>query len=222
MSVGTTIQTYAERMATSSPNRRRQRSVRVTVAVALLAVATLVVVLALPTQSAGWLSASSVFALLCGFAAARIVYNELLQSRREAAIDRAAQTQAYRSMFSERAEEHAEFTTAMTERLASRDRSIRELEGTVVLAEKRAMEAEARVKRESRRANEATELVAELQQALEIHKAEEADGLATWEGWEGVMQFDDEADTVVDLLAWDEKVNAGAAAADETPQKKHA
>jgi xanthine/uracil permease len=79
------IETYAERMATSSPNRRRQRSVRVTVAVALLSVATLVVILALPTQSAGWLSASSVIALVCGFAAARIIYNELVQSRREAA-----------------------------------------------------------------------------------------------------------------------------------------
>ena len=89
-------------MATS-PNRRRQRSVRVTVAVALLSAATAAVVLALPTQSAGWLSFSSVLALACGFAASRIIYSELLQSRREAATDRAAQAQTYRSMFSERA-----------------------------------------------------------------------------------------------------------------------
>ncbi len=208
-------------MATSSPNRRRQRSVRVTVAVALLSVATLVVVLALPTQSAGWLSVSSVVALLSGFAAARIIYNELMQSRREAATDRAAQAQAYRSMFSERAEEHAEFTTAMTERLANRDRDIRELESTIVIAEKRAIEAETRVQRESRRANEAQERVAELQQALEIRKAEEADELASWEGWDGTQLFDREAETMVDLLAWDEKVNAGVAV-DQAPRKKHA
>ena len=204
-------------MATSSPNRpvsrRRQRSVRVTVAAALLSLATLAVVLALPTQSAGWLSVSSVVALVCGFAAARIVYNELVQSRREAATDRAAQAQAYRSMFSERAEEHAEFTTAMTERLANRERAVRELEGTIVLAEQRALEAEARVRREARRANEAAEHVAELQQALEIRKAEEADELASWEGWE--------AETVVDLLAWDEKVTA-AAHADQRQHQKHA
>lgn len=220
MSVEQTTETYPERMATSPPSRpwrrrrRRQRSVRVTVAVVLLSVATLVVVLALPTRSAGWLSASSVTALLCGFAAARIIYNELVQSRREAATDRAAQAQAYRSMFVERAEEHAAFTTAMTERLAARDRSIRDFEGTVVLAEKRAMEAESRVKREARRAVEAQEKVAELQQALEIRTAEEADELATWEGWE--------ADTVVDLLTWDEKVVAGAPAADEAQQQQHA
>ena len=190
MSQGPTIATYAERMATPSPNRRRQSSVRVTVAVALLGVSTLVVVLALPTQSAGWLSVSSVVALLCGFAAARIVYNELLQSRRLAAVDRAAQARAYRSMFSERAEEHAEFTTAMTERLASRDHSVRELEGTIAQAETRAMEAETRVRREARRANQAQEQVAELQQELEIRKAEEADELATWEGWEGALKLD--------------------------------
>jgi hypothetical protein len=213
-SVAGTIQTYAERMATSSPNRRRQRSVRVTVAAALLFVATLGVALALPTQSPGYLSGSSVFALLCGFAAARIIYNELLQSRREAATDRAAQAKAYRSMFSERAREHAEFTTAMTERLATRDRAIRELESTSALAEARALEAESRVKRESRRANDAQERVAELQQALEVRKVEEADELATWEGWE--------ADTVVDLRAWDEKVGSAALSADVAQQQNHA
>lgn len=197
-------------------SRRRQRSVRVTVAVALVAAATLVVLLALPTQSPLWLSFSSVFALLCGATASRIVYTELLQSRREAAADRATQAQAYRVMFHERAAEHAEFTTAMTDRLAASDRSIHELEGTIVLAEARAMEAESRVKREARRANEAQELVAELQEQLEIRKAEQADELATWEGWDGAF----DAETVVDLLAWEEKVQAGAGEAKD--DRKHA
>ena len=194
---------------------------RVTVAVALLTLATLAVVLALPTQSPGWLSASSVFALLSGFVAARIIYSELVQSRREAATDRAVQAQAYRTMFSERADEHAEFTTAMTERLAARERSIRELEGTIVEAEQRAMEAEARVKRESRRANEAQERVLELQETLEIRKAEEADELASWDGWRESMELERDPDAMVDLLAWDEKVAAGAAAP-EGAQEKHA
>jgi|SRR5680860_271894 len=168
------------------PNRRRQRSVRVTVAVSLLSLAALVVLFALPTQSPVWLSVSSVCALLCGFAASRIVYNELLQSRRHNAADRVAQAQAYRVMFTERACEHAEFTTAMTDRLAGRDETIRELEGTVVLAEKRAMQAEQRVKRESRLTHEAQQKVVELQEALEIRRAEEADELATWDGWDAL------------------------------------
>jgi hypothetical protein len=195
-----------------TPARRRQRSVRVTVAVALLALATLVVVLALPTQSPVWLSFSSVFALVCGALSSRIVYTELLQSRQEAATDRAAQAQAYKVMFTERAAEHAEFTSAMTERLAAREKSIQELEGTIVLAEARAIEAETRVKRESRRANDAQELIAQLQEQLEIRKAEQADELASWEGWD--------AETVVNLLAWEEKVEA--AAADAQGERKHA
>ena len=139
--------------------------------------------LALPTQSPLWLSLAAVFALASGWAAARIVYTELAQSRREAATDRAAQAQAYRSMFAERASEHAEFTTAMTDRMVRRDRDVAELEDSVVEAEKRAIEAEARVQREARRANEAQERVQELTERveeLEIRKAEEDDELATW------------------------------------------
>ncbi len=199
-------------MATSSPqrppSRRRQRSVRVTVAVALLSAATVAVALALPTQSPALLSASSVLALVCGWASARIIWTEVLQTRSQTAAERVNQAQAYRTMFSERAAEHAEFTTSMTERLSVSRRTIRELEATVVLAEKRAIEAELRVQRESRRANDAQEKVAELEEALHIRLAEEADELATWEG------FDRDADTIVDLLAWDEKkqspVDAGA------------
>jgi hypothetical protein len=185
------------------------------VAVALLALATLVVVVALPTQSPVWLSFSSVFALLCGATASRIVYSELLQSRREAATDRAAQAQAYKTMFTERAAEHAEFTTAMTDRLAARDKSIKELESTIVLAEQRAIEAETRVKRESRRANEAQELVAKLQAQLELRKAEEqSEDAVSFEGWDGTVDLE----TVVDLLAWDEKVQAGVGDVDDRKQ----
>lgn len=244
-------------MATSAPNRRRQRSVRVTVAVALLALAGLVVLLALPTQSPLWLSFSSVFALVCGATASRIVYSELMQSRREAATDRAVQAQAYRTMFHERAAEHAEFTSAMTDRLAARDRAVQELEGTVVLAETRAIEAETRLKREARRANEAQELVAELQHKLEVSNAElearnaelvargaelearaaelaetrqqqrqerpaesdteRGEELAAWGGWDGAL----DAETVVDLLAWEEKA-AQAGSADPASTRRHA
>ena len=201
-------------MASTFPQRaggrRRQRSVRVTVATSLVSLATLVVVLALPTQSPLWLSLSSVFALVAGGAASRIVYAELLQSRRDAARDRATQASAYRAMFSERAGEHAEFTTVMTDRLVARDREIRELEATVRLGEKRALEAESRVRRESRRANDAVARVAELQEALEIRRAEEADELASWDPESdigGMLGAD--LPTVVDLLAWEDKVTAG-------------
>jgi len=197
----------------SRPGRRRQRSVRVTVAIVLMAVATAAVVAALPTQSPLWLSAASVLSLACGWASARIVYSELTQSRREAAIDRAAQAQAYRTMFVERAGEHAEFTTAMTDRLAARDREVGELGAAVVAAEQRAMEAENRVQRESRRVTEAQERVAALQQrveTLEVEIAEKSDELATWEG-AGLFDGEsmDTAGSLVDLMVWEEKVTVG-------------
>jgi hypothetical protein len=161
-------------------SRRRQRSVRITVATALLGLATLVVLLTLPGQSPLWLSVAAVFTLLCGATASRIVYSELVQSRREAQRDRSAQAKAYTSLFSERAHEHAAFTSAMTDRLARRDREVTELEGAVVLAEKRALEAETRVQREARRATEALERVTALEEDIEILKAEHADELASW------------------------------------------
>jgi len=197
------------------PSRRRQRSVRVTVAVALLSVASAAVVLALPTQSALWLSIASVLALACGWASARIIYTELAQSRRDNATDRAAQAQAYKSLFSERASEHAEFTTAMTDRIASREKELALLEEDLVSTQRRAGEAEARVQRESRRANDAAAEVASLKERieeLEIRKAEEADELATWEGFE----------TAVDLMAWEAKINEAAIAAQADGERKHA
>jgi hypothetical protein len=197
------------------PSRRRQRSVRVTVAVALLSLATAAVLLALPTQSPVWLSVASVLALACGWAAARIIYTELAQSRRDNAADRAAQAQAYKSLFSARASEHAEFTTAMTDRIAAREAELAELQEGLVEAQRRAGEAEARVQREARRANDASNEVASLKervQELEIRKAEEADELATWEGFE----------TAVDMMAWEAKVNAATVAAQSEADRKHA
>lgn len=173
--------------APARSGRRRQRSVRITVAVSVLGVATAAVLLALPTQSPVWLSVAALLALACGWTSARIVYSELLQSRREAAADRAAQAQAYRTMFTERASEHAEFTTSMTDRLVRRDRENEELTSALVAAKARAAAAETRVQREARRANDAldrvqelTGRVHELEEALVIQHAEEVDELASW------------------------------------------
>ncbi|HET8605360.1 MAG TPA: hypothetical protein VFM09_15640 [Marmoricola sp.] len=181
--------------ASRSSARRRQRSVRVTVAVALLGAATVVVLAALPTQSALLLSISSVLALACGWAAARIMWTEVLQSRREQATDRAAAASAYKSLFAERAAEHAEFTSAMTERLADANLQRRELEGTLLATERRAMEAETRLARDSRRLVETQGRVHELEQELAVRRAEEADALACWEGEGG--------ESVAGLVDWD-------------------
>ena len=186
--------------------RRRQRSVRVTVSVALLSVASATVLLALPTQSVLWLSLGSVLAMALSWAALRMMWTEVLQSRRENAADRAAAASAYRSLFSLRANEHAEFTTAMTERLAEAHLSQRELEGVVVHTETRAQRAESRLITESKALVQARERIQQLEVAVAVRQAEEADALATWEAEGG--------DSVAALVAWEEQALKDAAKQD--------
>jgi Skp family chaperone for outer membrane proteins len=188
-------------MSRLSPSRRRQRSVRVTVAVSLLGAGTAAVVVALAVATVAALSVASVLSLLCGWAAARIIWTELAQSRRFHAQDRAAQARDFRELFVQRSAEHAAFASAVTDRLVARDRDVRELEGTLRLSERRATDAEDRVRREARRAHEAQQRVAELETALAIRTAEEADELASWSATGGMAEMD----TVVDLLSWEDR-----------------
>jgi hypothetical protein len=176
--------------APRSSMRRRQRSVRVTVSVALLSVATAVVLASLPTQSPLWLSLASVTALAMAWVALRIMWTEVLQSRRENAADRAAAATAYRTLFTARAAEHAEFTTAMTERLAEAHLSQRELEGLVTQHETRAQRAENRLLEEQGRVQTLEEMVAALRAG----------------------------DSVVDLVTWDEQ--AGEKVAQRQAEKQ--
>src|SRR6478609_1868146 len=152
-------------MASSrTPVRRRQRSTRVTVAVSLLAVAVVAVVSSLPSQSALWIGIASVVALALAVGALRVMWTEVLQSRRENAADRAAAAAAYRNLFSKRAAEHAEFTTAMTERLAQAHLAARELEGLIVQHETRAQRAESKLVAETEAHVESKERVRRLEQ----------------------------------------------------------
>lgn len=173
----------APRPGSRTSSRRRQRSVRVTVAVGLLAGATVLVLASLPTRSTLWLSLASLSALVLSWAALRMMWTEVLQSRRENAADRAAAASAYRRLFTVRANEHAEFTTAMTERLAEAHISQRELEGLVTLQEGRAQQAESKLRT--------------LEETLTVLRAEAADDLAAWQ--------DGSVDPVAALVAWEEQ-----------------
>lgn len=187
-------------MAKSSSSRRSHRRLRVTVAALLLAAATVVTVPALVIQSTLWLTAAAVVALVCGVIATRIVYTDMLQDRREIAVDRARQADAYRILFTERAKENVSFADSMAKKVAGRDRTIGELEGTIRLAEKRADIAETRAKTETLRADEATMQLSNLQRQFQVSDPELIDDLAAWEGAE--------LDTVIDLMNWEEKVTA--------------
>jgi hypothetical protein len=173
--------------APRTPLRRRQRSVRVSVAVSLLSVATVAVLVSLPTQSTLWLSLASVLALGLSWAALRMMWTEVLQSRRENAADRAAAAAAYRNLFTARAAEHAEFTTAMTERLAQAHLAQRELEGLIVQHETRAQRAESRLAAEMKAHTETRGRVQQLE--LVVASLRTDDGsvveLVTWDDESG-------------------------------------
>lgn len=170
--------------STRPPVRRRQRSTRVTVAVGLLSVAVAAVLVSLPSGSALWIALASVAGMTLAAGALRTMWSEVLESRRENAADRAAAAAAYRNLFSQRAAEHAAFTTAMTERLAQAHLAAHELEGLIVQHETRAQRAESRLTAETEAHVETKQRVQRLEAALVS------------------LQTDD---SVVDLVAWDEQ-----------------
>lgn len=206
----------ASRQSVRTPARRRQRSVRVTVAVALLSVATVAVLAALPTQSPVFLSIAAVVSLLLGWSALRIVWTEVLQSRRENSLDRAAAATAYKELFSVRAAEHAEFTSAMTERLAAANLSHRELEGALVQSQRSAAQLTVRAESAETALGDAISRVAELQELIAARELADAEAVAAWEAEGG----DTSAETLADLVEWAEKT--AEAAAEKTAQKQPA
>lgn len=189
--------------ASTSPRRpverRRQRSVRVTVAVVLLGAATALVAAALIAQSVPWLSGASAAAVVLGWAATRMVWTEVLQSRWENAADRANSADAYRALFAERASEHAEFTAAMTERLAIANTSVRELQGQVAYARRDAAEQRDRAEVAERGLAVARGRIGELERSVEILHAERETEreAAQRSGGPGSME---------DLVAFDERI----------------
>jgi hypothetical protein len=186
--------------------RRRQPSLRLTFAVSLLALAGLVVFVSVAYKDATWLSGAAVFGLFCGVVAARIFSNELADVRRGHARDRACQAGAYAQIAEERAAEHEMFVSSMSERLADRDHTITHLKGTVRLCESRIVQAEHRVKRESQRANDAQEQLAEV---LSQRQDLEADAAALMVA-SGIIEDAVELPAIVDLMAWESRVAAAA------------
>lgn len=156
------------RPPTRSRRRRRQRSVRVSVAVTLLGLATVLVAAALPSRSATWVSLASVLAMALAWAALRMMWTEVLQSRRENAADRAAAAKAYRELFAARSAEHAELTSTMTERLAEAQMGRRDLEALLGRAQARAVQAERRLVTESRELVETRARVEELERSMSV------------------------------------------------------
>ena len=172
-------------------------------AAALLVVSTAAVVVALLVGTEQAVGTAAVSAVLLAWVVARLGHDELVDERHAHAEDRVAQASAFRSLFLERSAEHALFASRMRNQVLAADRLNDDLRGILRLAEGRADEAETRARFERSRALAAETRVDELESELAGRRPELIDELAAWEVVPGL-----EADTVVDLLSWEERTGS--------------
>ena len=161
---------------TRGPVRRRQRSARAAVACLLLLIGVLAVVGAVLSGSWPLLAVAAGLAVASGTAATRITYLEVLQSRREAALDRAELAQQYSALTAERSDENALFVADMTGRITRHEASIERLE-------KRLAEATAELTEAQRALDEAIDKTQRVEEengrlAVRLEDAEERAAVA--------------------------------------------
>ena len=182
---------------TSPKARRRQRSTRLTVAVLLLVAAAMVVLGALVVQSSVLTTVAAVLAVVLGAAATRITHSELLQSRRDAAHDRAEQARAYLAVAADRAGENAVQVGALTGRIAAREAALHELEDALVAAQRRAADATRKRNAEARRADLADQHGVSLSRRLQSAEDRAAEAIVQ------LAELEQEADVLrSEVAAW--------------------
>lgn len=121
--------------------------------------------------SGSWLlvTVTAALGVALGAAATKITHSELVATRLEAARDRAQQAQEYRRLTEVRTAENQAFVSSMEEKLAGREAAVHELEDALTAAQKRAADATRKMNTEARRAEAAEragqERVEELEEA---------------------------------------------------------
>ncbi len=141
-------------------NRRRQRSTRLVVAALMIVTSAAAVVGTALTGSWLLVTVAGLVAVLLGATATKITHSELMDSREEAARDRARQARAYADLTEVRTAENVEFAADMTGKVAKRDATISRLE-------KRLGDAAAELADARRELSEARDEAAEAQREAE-------------------------------------------------------
>ena len=179
------------------------------VAVALLALAAVIVAVAVVSLSPMLMGGAPIVVLTLGAAATRITHSELMQTRRDAARDRARQAQEYVALDARRTAEQASLTETLTARIAERQLTIHDLEAELSNAQRRLAVAHRKMNAVARRAE-----AAEVRLVDEGRRAEEAD-LRAAEAIVAVAELEQEiADLKAELAAWEQ--------ATHQPLRKHA
>lgn len=186
-------------MASPRSTRRRQRSTRLTVAVVLLVLAALAVVGAIVSGSWLLVTLAAALGVLLGAASTKITHTELVTARRDAARDRAEQAQAYRRLTEERTAENAVFAASMQDKLTRQEAAVHELEDALMSAQTRAAEATRKLNVEARRAETAERQGQEAEERLGRRLAEAEERAA--EAVVRVVELEQELDVVRAELA---------------------
>lgn len=126
----------------------------------MAALATAAVALALALGTGRLAGLAGVVALACGCVAARLVHDELVRSRREAARDRARQARDHQRLASLTAVEHARFAAAMSARVEQQDAKLGRVRSALRIALRRAEVAR-------QRAETLQQRVASLEESLD-------------------------------------------------------
>ncbi len=141
-------------------------------AVVLLAVAGVTVAGAAFSGSWLLLTTAAAVSVLLGAAATRITYAELIDSRRDAARDRAELARDYRDLSGVRVAEHQRYVVAVEHQINSQQARIAKIEGALEAARGEAGVAQRRLVEVTSRAERAETRGAEL--ASHLEQAEEA------------------------------------------------
>lgn len=166
-------------------------------AVVTLAVAAVLVAASFATGAAGVRAAAAIAAVVLGAAATRITHAELLQTRRDAAADRAQQAQAFQVIDTRRTDDHRRFVAKLTSEAESREDVVRELETALVAAQRRAAEITRKFSAEARRAQ-----LAEDENELLERRVTESDERAA-EAIVHLIELEQEVDVLrAELAAW--------------------
>ncbi|MBA3783299.1 MAG: hypothetical protein H0X12_15790 [Nocardioides sp.] len=140
---------------------------------------------------------SAIGAIVLGAAATRITHSELMQTRRDAARDRAEQAQAYRAITEQRVAENAAFAADMSARITEREATISDLEGALDTAQKHSAEVTRKFNAEARRAELAENRGTELSSSLEASESRAAEAIVR------VAELEGEIDALrAELVAW--------------------
>jgi len=190
-------------------NRRIPRSRRAVGAIALLLTAVLVAIVGIVVSTVPVLVVATLYAVVAGVVAARLLSNEVAQMRRDWAHDRAQLADSNRTVAVARSREHIAFADQMGQRVRLRDAQIATLRDAMVTAEIELAQARERVSAERARSAALEADVDSAQSDLEsarIDLRKASDALAASESAEVQVR--------AELLAWEE-------AATEEARRQH-